>query len=243
MSSELNKALHNLGLSENEAKIYLAGLALGPSTAQHLAAKAIVTRPTTYIVIESLTKQGLMSSVQRGKKKLFVAGKPTELARIIESKKRNIEESDAALKKIVSLLDSTGGAGIKVPLVVYEGDDAMGLVRDDLKSGASDVLVLSPIDASTDAESPIHGVARAGKRKVKSLFAIEKGTDVAGKSGNVERRTLPIEKFPVKSEVIVGTDKAYISNPDSRRFAIHIQDRLVVETLRAMLTALWESAK
>jgi sugar-specific transcriptional regulator TrmB len=218
---------------------------MGPSTAQHLAAKAIVTRPTTYIVIESLTKQGLMSSVQRGKKKYFVAGKPAELARVIEAKKRDIAESDSALKKIVAMLDNAGGAGIKVPLVVYEGDDAMGLVREDLKVGTSDVLVLSPVDATADAESPVSALVRSGKgRKVKSLFAAEKGVKPeTGKTGSAERRTLPIEKFPVKSEVIIGTDKAYISNPDSRRFAIHVQDRLVVETLRAMVSALWEAAK
>lgn len=243
MQPELNKALHSLGLSENEAKIYLAGLAMGPSTAQHLAAKAIVTRPTTYIVIESLTKQGLMSSVQRGKKKLFVAGKPAELVRIVEQKKRETVENESALKKIVALLDDAGGAGIKVPLVVYEGDDAMGAVRDDLAAGSGDVLVLSPNDATLDSESPTSITARGKGRKVKSLYAVEKGGKAANKGDRAERRVLPIEKFPVKSEVIVAGDKAYISNPDSRRFAIHIQDRLVVETLRGMFVALWDSAK
>ncbi|MEY4744239.1 MAG: hypothetical protein RL272_184, partial [Candidatus Parcubacteria bacterium] len=72
MREDLAKELQKIGLSENEAKVYLAGLELGPSTAQMMAAKATVSRPTTYIMIESLIKRGLMSSFQKGKKRYFV---------------------------------------------------------------------------------------------------------------------------------------------------------------------------
>jgi len=88
MKEQLEKDLQQIGLSEKEAKVYLASLELGPSTAQTIAAKATVNRPTTYVMIESLIKRGLMSSFQKGKKRFFVAGKPTQLLYLLDAKKK-----------------------------------------------------------------------------------------------------------------------------------------------------------
>ncbi len=245
MQADLAKSLQNLGLSENEAKVYLAGLALGPATAQHIAAKAIVTRPTTYIVIESLTKLGLMSSMQRGKKKLFAASKPSQLARILEQKKRELEQNDAALKKIIGLLEDAGSGSRLPPVVVYEDREAVEAVRDDIAASTGDILVLAPGDATLDPDSPVFAASGRGKaRKVKSLFAVARGEQKSSaKAGSADRRTLPLEKFPVKSEIVIAGSKAYVSNPEGRRFSMHLQDKFVVESLRAMFNALWDNAK
>jgi amidophosphoribosyltransferase len=57
------KNLKNLGLSDNEAKVYLSMLELGPSSVLEISAKAGVNRPTTYVQIETLKKMGLVSQV------------------------------------------------------------------------------------------------------------------------------------------------------------------------------------
>src|SRR5688572_25102021 len=101
MRDELAKELEKIGLSENEAKVYLAGLELGSSTAQMIAAKATVSRPTTYIMIESLIKRGLMSSFQKGKKRMFVSGKPRQLLYILEQQKKAIENQTAKFKELL----------------------------------------------------------------------------------------------------------------------------------------------
>jgi len=53
--------LKHIGLSNNEAKVYLAMLELGPSPVLDIAAKAAINRPTTYVQIELLKKKGLVS--------------------------------------------------------------------------------------------------------------------------------------------------------------------------------------
>ena len=60
--------LKHIGLSENEAKVYLAMLELGPSPVLEIAAKAGINRPTAYAQIESLKKMGLVSMQTKGKK-------------------------------------------------------------------------------------------------------------------------------------------------------------------------------
>ena len=46
--------LEKTGLTENEAKVYLAALELGETTVIRLAKKAGIKRPTTYLVVDSL---------------------------------------------------------------------------------------------------------------------------------------------------------------------------------------------
>ena len=59
-------SLKKIGLSENEAKVYLATLELGSSTAQQIAQKAELKRPTTYVQLETLMKRGLVTSFEKG---------------------------------------------------------------------------------------------------------------------------------------------------------------------------------
>ena len=52
------KELQDMGLSEKEAKIYLASLEIGRATADQLAKQAKIVRSTTYVQLESLMKKG-----------------------------------------------------------------------------------------------------------------------------------------------------------------------------------------
>jgi|SRR3989344_829968 len=67
------KELQALGLSEKEAKVYLAALVLGPDTVQNIAKKAGINRPTAYLQIESLKEKGIISEVEKDKK-ILLAG-------------------------------------------------------------------------------------------------------------------------------------------------------------------------
>ncbi len=73
------KELQNLGLTEKEARTYLASLELGPETAQNIAKKTGINRATTYVQIESLKKRGLMSEFEKGALDILVATSVVEV--------------------------------------------------------------------------------------------------------------------------------------------------------------------
>lgn len=85
--AELKKA----GLSDKEIAVYVTALTLGPSTVQVIARRAQVARGTTYVTIEKLLEQGLMTQYVEGKRKFFVAEPPQQILRLMEknSKKYN----------------------------------------------------------------------------------------------------------------------------------------------------------
>ena len=74
--------LQKIGLSANEATVYLASLEMGPSTILELSKQSKIKRPTTHFVMEGFIKKGLASSFEKGKKRYFVVESPERLLTI-----------------------------------------------------------------------------------------------------------------------------------------------------------------
>src|SRR4051812_25054594 len=83
MNDELIASIEDLGLSQKEARVYLANLMLGPATVQKIADQSGIKRVTTYVILESLNNLGLVSQSTKGKKTYFVAEEPSHLRRLL----------------------------------------------------------------------------------------------------------------------------------------------------------------
>lgn len=111
----LQESLKNLGLSEHEAQVYYASLALGPSTVLKIARAAGLKRTTVYYVIDALERQGLMSVEVRGFKQLYASESPEKLARLID---RRRDEFQKLLPEFSALYNLKGGEST---IKYYEG--------------------------------------------------------------------------------------------------------------------------
>ncbi len=140
----VQKQLEELGLTPNEVKVYMASLEVGPATAQQLAAKAAVVRPTAYVAIGGLVKRGLISSHTRGKKQYFQAERPAQLMRLIDEEKKKLAERESKLKSMLPGLESLIAIAGEKPEVKYyeglEGLQAMYQVLYESKAKAIDVI-------------------------------------------------------------------------------------------------------
>ena len=76
---ELSEVLEKTGLSDKEAKVYLALLELGTASVEAIARKADTKRPTTYLILDELQRKGLVSLVPQTKKTLLTAETPEHL--------------------------------------------------------------------------------------------------------------------------------------------------------------------
>ncbi len=86
------KQLTKLGLSENEAKIYISGLELGATTILNLAKKNNLPRTTIYDSVNHLISLGYFAISKKGKKKLFIASNPNVLKTIQADREQTINE-------------------------------------------------------------------------------------------------------------------------------------------------------
>ncbi|MEI6728081.1 MAG: helix-turn-helix domain-containing protein [bacterium] len=86
----LNKLTQNLieiGLSENESKVYIGMLGLGPTTILKIASKTNIKRSTIYSLIPSLIQKKLVTIVEYGWKKMYLADSPEKLEYMLEERK------------------------------------------------------------------------------------------------------------------------------------------------------------
>lgn len=116
--------LTNLGLSENESKVYLAALVLGASSILGIAKAAEINRTTAYAIIDSLQKKGLMNIEISGLKKRFIAEDPEKLENILEIKRQQLKN---VLPDFSALYSRRGGGST---IKYYEGIEAIKSVYD-----------------------------------------------------------------------------------------------------------------
>ncbi len=76
---ELTRLLKTAGFSEKEASVYLALLSHGPAGATDIAERARINRSTTYVILDTLMKRGLVADTGKDSISMFDAGKPTQL--------------------------------------------------------------------------------------------------------------------------------------------------------------------
>jgi len=93
--------LREAGLTEGEAKVYLALLELGSATTGPIVKKSGVARCIVYELLDKLAQKGLATYVIKEKTKHFQAASPSGILDYLEERKKKIEESS---RKIEDLL-------------------------------------------------------------------------------------------------------------------------------------------
>ena len=135
----LEKYLQDIGLSDKEASVYLALLAFDHTSVIELAAKTKINRSTTYVVLESLAKKGLVSETTIGKKTHYQAEPPERLETYVERRKVVLEEQAKRLRDIIPQIKTIQRETGERPLVKYfEGREGIISANEEFYSTRAD---------------------------------------------------------------------------------------------------------
>ena len=96
--------LQRLGMTENEAKVYLSLLKLGQTTAGPIVDDSKVTRSKIYDLLERLKTKGLVSYVIKGATRYYSAADPSAVLQYIENKKEQLEKERIMMEKLLPQL-------------------------------------------------------------------------------------------------------------------------------------------
>lgn len=241
--------LQSFGLSEKEAKVYLASLDLGRATADQLAKQAGVKRSTTYVQVESLMKKGLMSTYQEDKKTYFAPESPDNLRRIFELERQKFDLNEKNLNKTLPDLSRMFESAGERPVVrFFEGKEGITAIRDDtlnLPSG-SEINIVYSYDSLmgiyTDEELLKYTQRRVAKKiKVRSVYT--------RKSGNLApdditplavRKFISHEHMPLTSDFLIYGNKLAIMALQGRIFGIAVDSKEIADNFRVLFALLWE---
>lgn len=243
MLNELKK----VGLSDNEAKVYLAMLELGPASVLEISAKAGVNRPTTYVQIEALKKMGLVSTQTKGKKQLYIPESPSQLESVLSKEKIEIAQKQEELKKVLGELTTLYNLGEDKPTVRYfEGKEGLLKMQEEfLKMKGKEILGIY----STDAVSkvfPMHNTDYSDKRikkgiKGRSIYTSSRGPVLKGRDKVALRETKFVspEKFKFDSDITIFDNNVAISSLTGKIGGTIITDKAVADSFRSLFELLW----
>lgn len=244
------KYLQDIGLNEKEAIVYLSLLAVDNSSVFDLSKKTGINRSTTYVVLETLAKKGLVSETTSGKKTHFQAEPPERLETYVEQRKIMLDEQSKKLKDIIPQIKSVQREGGEKPIVKYfEGREGLiSLSEEFFRGQESDTEVyliysrdlLDEIFSKEEKEK--YRKMRLGKNiKSKVIYTFNNGEIPSSADG--ERLKIDSGKYPIKCDISISDDKVRISILGKKLSGVYIKSRELADTLKSLFNLGFDEAK
>ncbi len=243
MTTEMHlEELKNSGLSENEAKVYLAALELGETSIYRLAKKSGVKRTTTYLAVESLKEKGLMTSYNRNNIAVCVAESPKKLTDSLEEKKKSLEKIMPELLAFNNLIDK------KPKIRFYEGDEAYREVFSDVLKYPDQEMLGTFNEKFWDYEKYFTGffMPERKKRKIWARILFRDSSALRAVTQDesehfFKSKLVPSEKFRIEIEMVVyGKNKVGFVSYDEK-IAVIIESQKIHDTQKSFFEVIWEN--
>ncbi|OHA01065.1 MAG: hypothetical protein A3H71_00060 [Candidatus Sungbacteria bacterium RIFCSPLOWO2_02_FULL_48_13b] len=247
----LELELKKLGFSDKEARVYLALLELGSAAVQDIAAKAKVNRATTYVVLDKLSKDGIVSTVEHGKKTHFAAESPAALLRIFKTKEREMRDKEDEFKKALPEFEALYNlSGEKPKVRFFEGPEGLRAAREDiLESGAKilyDIYSLEYVNQvralfSTTENDEFRRRQQERGITIRSIYTSDTGP-FGGFKLKGERRFVPKDKFPFSSDILIYGDRVASTTLRGKIISVIVESKEIADTMRFVFELAWLGA-
>lgn len=255
----LNQILQKIGLSEKDAEVYLAALELGTQPASVIAKKAGLKRPTTYLILESLLKRGLVSEYNGSNVKYFTAVSPEYLLNYVEKQRRDLTSHQRELEQFLPQFNSLSNPYSLNPKVrFYEGMEGIERVMNDTLTAQTSLACYVKIDAWFSRQDTRDYITWYGKQRVHAKKIPIRGisVDTAMSRKYLEQdypeirdhsmshfRWLPQDIQDFTNEINVYDNKMAIACLGKNELlGIIIESESIAHTQRAIFESAWRTA-
>lgn len=237
----LEKALKNYGLTEKQAKVYLACLELGSATVTKIAQKAGLPRSTCYEILEVLRGEGTVSTFQKKKVKYFSAENPEKAISIA---KQRVELLEQALPQLRALY---GDARIRPTVRLYQGRLGMKIILEEILEEAKELLAFSSAEdlfVTLEDEFP-EFVKKRIKQKILAKVILRESAKAQerkrlGPSELREVRIIP-ESFKYHGAIFIWRSKIAMFSFKKDLVALVVESEELANVQKAMFDFIWES--
>lgn len=242
-----DKYLKDIGLSDKETAVYLALLSFDKALIPDIGKKAGIKRPTTYVILDSLTKKGLVSEVNEGKKTFYMAEPPEKLNLFVERQMHLLEENKKSLSIIIPQLKGIQREEGEKPLVQFF-DGKEGVLSSNYntfveKLDNEPVYIVYSKDAVQDVFSEKEAKEMRERRismgiKSKAIYNSKEGEKLSDETG--DRLKIDESKYPVTSDITIYGDQVKIAIFGKRISGISIKSQEFAETLKSLIKYIFD---
>jgi len=249
---ELVKDLQHLGLSQQQARVYLACLQLGRDTVLNIAKQADLKRPTVYLMLDDLAKRGLVTRTKKANTTLFKAEEPKRLLSTVRMQEEIIKSMLPSLNAIYNVDPQ------KPNIKIAEGAQSVRNVYNGLFTYLSshpneELLIFGSLkDASKNFQSEVvdyfsmcMGKSNNRIREIGNDDSETRKYYRASKKINPyhEIRLIRTDGRFYKTDDMLYGNNLVIFSVDEQIFATIIESPFIAETYKTLFNMAWKSGK
>jgi len=241
--------LEKIGLSRQEAKVYINTLKLGIAKASEIAQKSDIKREASYYILKTLQEKGFISEVIKSGVKYYNAVQPKRILEIIEEEKQQKTEF---IKEILPDLESLQNIALTRPKIeVYEGLAGLKTVLSLLVQNKNQTIFGYVPEKIIDL-LPIFSLQFRKKRKENKIFikVITEKSKLTEELKKKDKEELREIKF--NDSIIKGMDVAvYIQNEsiiiikanEKEQLGVYIKEENVAKLQKSIFEEVWKIVK
>ena len=238
--------LKKLGLSDKEIAVYTALLLLGSASVRTVSDASKINRGTSYDILKSLVKRGLVSYAPKSAKQLFVAEDPARLEHVLAEEQERLHTLEGELHAYIPELQSLFNRGGEKPVVRYfEGTsgirsllaDVLG-VMEKQKEKLYYVYSSSTVRSHYSKAYPNFTEDRIKRKIYVRAIAMGAGGATVGLD---ERKWLTKDESNSTYTLMYANHIAHIAMDASHQMVgVIIENKSMYETHKMIFNALWE---
>ena len=240
------EVLVKVGLTKNEARVYIALLRLGSASVTEISQKSKVERTLVYGVLERLMEKGLVSSIIKINKRYFEPADPAKILETLKEKERIIEQPIPELREIYQ------SVGKKQEIHHFKGKNGLRNILETLLESGKETKewFIFGTTERTKELLPSYLPQFHRKRieqgiKFKAIYSTdskERGLEVK-KLKLTEVRFLPKEYTTPTAVSIVGNKVAILLWSIENPLGVIIENEEVANDFKKYFNLLWKIAK
>ncbi|MEI6144670.1 MAG: helix-turn-helix domain-containing protein [Candidatus Berkelbacteria bacterium] len=244
MNKDLKQKLETIGLSSQDAEVYLALLLVGESSAGGIIDATNFHREIVYSSLGRLEREGLVSKIDKKRIKYFQAAEPKVLVRKIVEKAQVAKD---LLPKLENIYTET-----PISVQIFEGSEGYEEIQKDIQHTLGDGEEFYVIGGSGygwyEVTAPFWKTYQKKilGRKIKML-TVTSEREAKGIVGREDPRINTVRVMPANfsapSSTLFYKDKVVIQIFGESPVAIMIKSKAVSEAYKKYFDALWSISK
>ncbi len=234
--------LREIGLTENEVRIYLLLLKQGMINPSEISQKLGLHRGYVYDALDRMQEKEVVNSILKDNKKYFQATSPENLIELSKLKLENLQKILPNLKELMSFSKE------ETKVELHKGKRVYRTLLKDIGSSLkkNNEVLLIGIDENIliNEVEPIYleqYLNSLKKKNIKEKIIIKQGAKKLQKP-NLEYRELD-ERYIGKTAQIIYNDKVAVFILGMPYYLIVIENKEVADTYRKQFSLLWQIAK
>ena len=246
LSEEL-KELLKIGLTEGEAKVYLALNELGSTTVGPIVKKGGVAYSNVYDILNRLMEKGIVSYIIKGKTKYFQAASPKNLLDYLDKKEKRISEQKTALKIAIPKLEKLQEFTAQQDAEIFIGTKGLRSAYEKLFAGGTknnEYLFLYMHEEKYSIQSDLFffSIMNLIDRSARGVCN-EKYRKISEFPNKAKMIKLRYVNFPIAGNVDIFKDKILFVAWDKPITGILIHSQSITENFRKYFETVWKMAK